>query len=112
MTDRPIIMSGGEVRAILDGRKTQTRRVIKPQPDKPFDSIFHEDAEWWTGDSLTEERIETLCVPYAIGDRLGVRETWWHDDPHSTLYTDSKPLYRADGEIDFERGQVHPTHGD
>ena len=32
MRERPIIMGADSVRAILDGRKTQTRRVIKPQP--------------------------------------------------------------------------------
>lgn len=76
MKERPIIFSAPMVRAVLGGKKTQTRRIIKTQPSQPFGGIFHDGSKWWTGDSLTGALIETLRVPYAVGDRLWVREAW------------------------------------
>jgi hypothetical protein len=70
--EKPIIFSTEMVTATLDDRKTQTRRVIKPQPDS--DGFIH---------SVTNTGKESLiCVhdkglsPYSIGDILWVQETW------------------------------------
>lgn len=78
MADKPILFSGQMVRAILDGRKTQTRRVLKPQPG-PFDALFSEDGRWWDGDSETGEVHSYWNIPLFAGDRLWVRETHGFD---------------------------------
>lgn len=85
MTDRPIIFSAPMVRALLAGCKTQTRRVLKPQPH-PM-AIRHEKvrlvaiagdvAAFESGDG-THDHVR---IPYSPGDRLWVREAWAHDAP-------------------------------
>ncbi len=74
MKSRPIIFSTESVMAILEGRKTQTRRVIKPQP------IMGETlsiTEYWTRCDSNERK----CPCGVPGDRLWVRETWRPRDP-------------------------------
>ena len=66
MKERPILFSGEMVRAILDGRKTQTRRAIKPQPN-----CVHDNHRWvW----LKEKWVD--CPYGQPDDRLWVRETF------------------------------------
>ena len=78
MSDHPIIFSDQMVRAILNKGhpKTQTRRVIKPQP-QGWDPQIETDGVTWTwciaGDQDYSERIR---CPYRIGQKLWVRETW------------------------------------
>jgi hypothetical protein len=65
MTEKHIIMSAPSVRAILDGKKTQTRRVIKPSWSRCLDLDDEED------------RAKALeRSPYQAGGVLWVRETW------------------------------------
>lgn len=68
MKERPILFNGPMVRAILDGRKTQTRRVVKPQPD----TIRH--GKPFTVGGLPTSPI--VCPHGQPGDRLWVRETF------------------------------------
>lgn len=72
MKERPILFSGPMVRAILNGRKTQTRRVVKPQPTNLAGPNF--DGLW--SDTIAPV-VRYFACPYgAQGNRLWVRETW------------------------------------
>lgn len=77
MKSRPILFRGRLVRAILDGRKTQTRRVIEPQPSDYCGSLRYDAHERdWFGWDERNERIHGIWkCPYGqSGDRLWVRE--------------------------------------
>lgn len=66
MRERPILFSAEMVRAILENRKTQTRRVVQPFP-------LHDSWGRWNG--IPRER-QRPCPYGQPGDGLWVRETW------------------------------------
>lgn len=75
MKERPILFSAPMVRALLDGAKTQTRRVVKPQPDSISPDgmparFFHQRA---IGSGYP---VQIRCPYGQPGDRLWVREAW------------------------------------
>lgn len=69
MKERPILFSAPMIRAILAGLKTQTRRVVKPQPEPGTDCPYHV--------GIGADRKARVCPYGAPGDRLWVRETGW-----------------------------------
>jgi hypothetical protein len=74
MTDRPIIFSAPMVRALLDGRKTQARRVLGKTSGRV--NIFNAEIAWADSYVMDPGNAEWRAryTPYAPGDRLYVRE--------------------------------------
>lgn len=78
MTERPILMSGAMVRARLRevDPKTQTRRVVMPQPPADFKPQLMSLGWFWVrSGELVQEHRPFRCPYGAAGDRLWVRET-------------------------------------
>lgn len=89
MKERPVIFNGEMVRAILDGRKTQTRRIMKVQPESSgfglrfiTESLNNRDTGkyfWSQSDAcgINKPRSKPFLSPFGqVGDRLWVRETF------------------------------------
>jgi hypothetical protein len=81
--ERPIMFSAPMVRALLEGRKTQTRRLVKPQPvDHPAMRPEARDGGRWVFMAHSDRPSYAFATgdvwcPYgAPGDRLWVKETW------------------------------------
>lgn len=88
----PIPFSTEMVRAILDGRKTQTRRVIKPQPTYEGASTFGGDITigfycYWKTHKVSNIQHLVEYYPYGqVGDRLWVRESYGYLIDNSIAY--------------------------
>jgi hypothetical protein len=84
MSIKPILFNTDMVRAILDGRKTVTRRVITPQPEMALAYIMagHNWGKWkysvFDEEEYKKHQNKNLywTPPYHAGDILYVRETW------------------------------------
>lgn len=78
--ERPILFSGEMVRAILDGRKMQTRRVVKPQPIRQHHIDYVYDRRHWCVLTNHASVVEHIHCPYGQpGDRLRVNESFYFD---------------------------------
>lgn len=92
--EHPILFKGRLVREILSGRKTQTRRVIRPEPFKA--------GEEWSSDTVTKAWnsgfVDVKCPWGNAGHQLWVRETWCRAVDPITSKLNGKAHYRADGQ--------------
>lgn len=92
----PILFNTEMVRAILDGRKKCTRRIVKipnyiKQQDDGLYTLFAEGTCY--ENQHFEEIVQYLKKPYQPGDILYVRETWGHP---ISLNSDKQYVFRAD----------------
>lgn len=140
MRERGILYQGSMVKALLAGTKTNTRRIVKPQPDtthggEPYWSIGGLRTSWIKRPAGAEPHWgnNPLLSPYGeTGDRLWVRETFFAWGRWETRYSAKKKrdewhfidmtlecgesyLYAADGVSDTQafikrRGGVEPMY--
>jgi len=113
MKERPIIFSAPMVRAILDGRKTQTRRVAKiiridshPQDARvKIATMAGRGEQFWMNCQPDHPHHIARACPHGVpGDRLWVREAWHTDEPdleyarakHEDVMSSSPIFYAAD----------------
>lgn len=111
MKEHPILFSEPMVRAILEGRKTQTRRPMKV-PD--FDRVAY-DAERGVlelgitieGNTASMGRVR---APFAVGDRLWVRETFasFKGSSEPVSPRDASYVVMADGAQKYRDGSYSP----
>ena len=116
MTERPILFSGPMVRAILAGTKTQTRRVVKPQPTQVLPHTeevrpgldVHIPLGWeWRESFIADSEggfgalssLQYACPYGRVGDRLWVRETFalvWPGECAPESVHENRVEYHAD----------------
>jgi hypothetical protein len=106
----PILFSAPMIRSILAGAKTQTRRALKTPRGCPKDYVYTPGAlvdpamGWWQNPE--HDRVGwSSALPYSVGDRLWVKETW------ADVNTESGPalLYRADNHLHFCTDDAYPV---
>lgn len=113
MKERPILFSAPMVRALLNGSKTQTRRVVKPQPNGNHRGKFN--LSTFTAD----EGIETYWQNYPLwgpvrspygkqGDQLWVRETFYID----LIPYDRGPLPKAEPTDEWKESTYYRADGE
>ncbi len=108
MKEHPILFNGDMVRAIFDGRKTQTRRVIKQLKDYSGPWVkppvwVDEDGYYHAGgdpESFLSSKSDMKCPYGRVGDKLWVRETWrttkfFDDSPPSQMGVHAPIQYKA-----------------
>ena len=105
-TTKPIIFSAPMIRSLLEGRKTQTRRVVKPRLGPQASWLKWEGNTWQAngliGDIPIEWRSKILYPQYDVGDTLWVRETWAYFGGDEYLYQQDREavMYRATADTD------------
>jgi hypothetical protein len=120
--ERPILFSSSMVQAILEGRKTQTRRAVKPQPPMYFDRHCWFDAPvyGWTREPEPATDWHKAKCPYGVpGDRLWVRETFVRgkiidsepEEPIMAVYLQgTEPDFKGNAERAKEWGEASKMH--
>lgn len=112
--ERPILMSGPMVRALIAGNKTQTRRIIKRQPSVavehngwPVEIARLESGAWGLCHGGVVHECVGCCPFGDIGDRLWVREAFRRHDGFVTYRADCTDVFNATYGRGFWTPSIH-----
>lgn len=127
MSEKGILFNTEMVKAIMEGRKTVTRRLIKPKykgDECGFQVVTTNEGEFIRVEKIDENECGIFAdgterhvnPPYKVGDILYVRETWWEGDiigSNDEIDERGVVLYAADGYIkenlDYETIKWRPS---
>lgn len=108
--ERPILFSGPMVLAILAGRKTQTRRILKRGVVEPLLSLTHMEGNNQVGILCGDPpRITDWCPYGGPGDRLWVREAWREAENGTYAYAADLSTYEPGALIDMPKLRWRPS---
>jgi len=121
MSEKPILCTGEDVRALLDGRKTVTRRVVKFPDD--WEPLEYQGVHAWGGDPkiFHSWMFDTICgrysgqikCPYgASGDELWVRETILRPTGSCLMEWGEYESYGAGGPVEYCADGANPRYRD
>ena len=116
MTDHPLPFTASQIRAMLDGRKTQDRRVIKDAPGPGWHCDPSPTGLRWVADGGAPSM--PVRLKYAVGDRIWVRESWRATDTfngwkpgdipsHNTPFYEARPSGDSIPELGPLRSPIH-----
>jgi len=112
---KPILFNTEMVNAIVEGRKSATRRVVKPQPTGKVNHYTGYQVDEWRDDrDAGDGQIKGFVMrpPYQPGDTLYVREAWAHlsdwIDTDPELGIMDRYIYKADW-FGVEHPRWHPS---
>lgn len=135
--EKPILFKDDMIRAILEGRKCQTRRIMKPQPKKnehgwtqwrhqgvviSEQNVIHQPFEKQFPVVLQTDGLAYLCPYGKPGSRLWVRETWsdvnlqgapgiaYRADDDIRDLMDEPGFHDKDGAFNYDDERVKPYH--
>ena len=121
---KPILFNTDMVKAILEGHKTKTRRIIKPQPKEQLKCVIQHEVSGmacWMEENADQSSEDFMFYKsFEVGDILWVRETWgnWtYDNPENNAvyyqykadYPEGAKTYMFDDEHECDLPKWHPS---